>query len=671
MVDLRIVDAPEIPTNNITGQEKLPTGGNGNYSISLDSVADYTKTKKDLADNIAVDNKVNGVRQELDAHIEDLLNPHQVTKSQIGLGNVDNTADADKPVSNSTQAAIISAVAQKADKNYVNSQLSLKANKSDLSLKADTTYVDTALSAISTDASKQYATLALANADIANIALNQNVFVSEAVNGGYWYKATAGATSLTKSLYDPKLQAVLESRAYVDERITKTLTGNVHPIVVDPKGNSPLWLDDGRLGFTELEPSSQERVKLQMGLGNLEALNIVPIVVDSNGNCPLWIQEGLLNFAGIHANAVQLIKEQFGAIDSQKTNNVTSATYPIISDGTSLRQWKAKASKLKSGLTQQLRVIVTGDSWAEHETITNELTVMLREAFGFSGSGWINVAPENNQLDGISVSKSGGWTLQDLNSVPTFTHGTSADGFTLFSSTAGSTITASNITNAQTVTIFYGKTAGSFSYSINGAAEVTVTVDSSGAAQQSTSFTVSGTSNVVIKVISGTVAIFGFHARKTGNGVEVTKLGNGSCTGKDYSKISPTAQVGIGGYLSPDVVVIMLGTNDYRISGNTVETYKAGINAIIDGYRTNNPNCGFILIAPADSNATHVVPLSNYHDAIYVLAKDKQVEFYNMYDDWDVWSVENNNGQWADSLHVSKSGAYRIAKKLFKNFLES
>ena len=141
MADLRIVDAPEIPTEDITGEEKLPTGGSGNYSISLDSLADYTKTKKDLADNTSVDGKVYGVRQELDTHIEDLLNPHQVTKGQIGLGNVDNTADADKPVSNSTQAAIISAVAPKADKTYVDTALSSKAEKTyvdnQLTFKAD------------------------------------------------------------------------------------------------------------------------------------------------------------------------------------------------------------------------------------------------------------------------------------------------------------------------------------------------------------------------------------------------------------------------------------------------------------------------------------------------------------------------------------------------------
>ena len=129
MADLRIVDAPEIPTNNITGREKLPTGGSGNYSITLDSLANYAKTKKDLADNTTVDNKVNGVRQQLNAHTQNLSNPHQVTKSQIGLGNVNNTSDLDKPVSNSTQAAIISAVSPKSDKSYVDNALQVNQTK--------------------------------------------------------------------------------------------------------------------------------------------------------------------------------------------------------------------------------------------------------------------------------------------------------------------------------------------------------------------------------------------------------------------------------------------------------------------------------------------------------------------------------------------------------------
>lgn len=46
------------------------------------------------------------VQEALDDHIEDANNPHQVTAAQVGLGNVDNTADADKPISDATQSAL-------------------------------------------------------------------------------------------------------------------------------------------------------------------------------------------------------------------------------------------------------------------------------------------------------------------------------------------------------------------------------------------------------------------------------------------------------------------------------------------------------------------------------------------------------------------------------------
>lgn len=39
-------------------------------------------------------------------HISDTNNPHQTTKSQVGLGNVDNTSDVNKPVSTAQQVAL-------------------------------------------------------------------------------------------------------------------------------------------------------------------------------------------------------------------------------------------------------------------------------------------------------------------------------------------------------------------------------------------------------------------------------------------------------------------------------------------------------------------------------------------------------------------------------------
>lgn len=43
---------------------------------------------------------------QLNAHKNNTYNPHNVTKSQVGLGNVDNTSDRNKPVSTAQQRAL-------------------------------------------------------------------------------------------------------------------------------------------------------------------------------------------------------------------------------------------------------------------------------------------------------------------------------------------------------------------------------------------------------------------------------------------------------------------------------------------------------------------------------------------------------------------------------------
>lgn len=135
MAKLRITDAALLST--VKGNEKIPTGEIGNYAVSIDQVAAYTKEKLNLEDSASVDAKVLNVQTYIDIHKNNLLNPHQVTRDQIGLGNVDNTADLDKPLSN----ADIAALSLKADKLYVDSQDQLKADKvyvdDQLEFKAD------------------------------------------------------------------------------------------------------------------------------------------------------------------------------------------------------------------------------------------------------------------------------------------------------------------------------------------------------------------------------------------------------------------------------------------------------------------------------------------------------------------------------------------------------
>lgn len=80
------------PTNPGTQTVAVPWGGIvGNLSNQTDLV-NALAAKANTAD--------------LNAHVTDTDNPHVVTKDQIGLGNVDNTSDMDKPVSIATAAAI-------------------------------------------------------------------------------------------------------------------------------------------------------------------------------------------------------------------------------------------------------------------------------------------------------------------------------------------------------------------------------------------------------------------------------------------------------------------------------------------------------------------------------------------------------------------------------------
>ena len=64
----------------------------------------YIGTAQDLKDEIDAISSGTGV--QLQIHLDDLNNPHQVTKSQVGLNEVNNTSDANKPISIATQSAL-------------------------------------------------------------------------------------------------------------------------------------------------------------------------------------------------------------------------------------------------------------------------------------------------------------------------------------------------------------------------------------------------------------------------------------------------------------------------------------------------------------------------------------------------------------------------------------
>ena len=79
------------------GYDNYPAGGDaGRVYVGTGSV-NIAQAKKSEVDSAVATTY---------AHIGRVDNPHSVTKAQVGLSNVDNTSDLNKPISTSTQSAL-------------------------------------------------------------------------------------------------------------------------------------------------------------------------------------------------------------------------------------------------------------------------------------------------------------------------------------------------------------------------------------------------------------------------------------------------------------------------------------------------------------------------------------------------------------------------------------
>jgi len=78
----------------------------------IQEIVDFIKLNKTNLENLGIDNiaglqtALSNKTAELIAHKNDTLNPHNVTKNQLGLENVNNTADLDKPLSTAAKEAL-------------------------------------------------------------------------------------------------------------------------------------------------------------------------------------------------------------------------------------------------------------------------------------------------------------------------------------------------------------------------------------------------------------------------------------------------------------------------------------------------------------------------------------------------------------------------------------
>lgn len=155
---IRINDLPE--SDILSDSDVLiKEDSSATHKIKLSTLINYIKEHSSIID-----------ASIMDEHLSDESNPHNVTKEQLKLGNVDNTSDIDKPISSLQQEA--------------------------LDLKADTdnavlTGIPTAPTAPADTNSAQIATTAFVQSLVKNIKLNEIISATEPADqsdGQYWIK---------------------------------------------------------------------------------------------------------------------------------------------------------------------------------------------------------------------------------------------------------------------------------------------------------------------------------------------------------------------------------------------------------------------------------------------------------------------------------------------------
>lgn len=115
MADKQITELDEVTApqaNDVLPIQTNAAGVTGKVKFSkfLDRVnhtgSQAISTITDLQSTLDAKETPSGAQSKVDTHANNVSNPHTVTATQVGLGNVDNTADLDKPISTATQMAL-------------------------------------------------------------------------------------------------------------------------------------------------------------------------------------------------------------------------------------------------------------------------------------------------------------------------------------------------------------------------------------------------------------------------------------------------------------------------------------------------------------------------------------------------------------------------------------
>jgi lysophospholipase L1-like esterase len=292
-----------------------------------------------------------------------------------------------------------------------------------------------------------------------------------------------------------------------------------------------------------------------------------------------------------------------------------------------LRRFRYLRRKRLLAESSQIVIAMIGDSYThDPDRYSGPVASTLISELGDAGGGWVGFASLSGDINGNVRPAS-----YVLSRIGTWGEGTSSNYYTIPGPDLGQAA-SSTVGDRQTVTgpasptlsaarfFWNGTGTGVMRYRWNGGAWTNINVQ--GAGVQSAllgGLPASGAWTLDMEVVSGTCQPCGVDFQSAASGVRVHKLGcTGSRTNQWTAVDAAQWQASITS-LAPQLVTIMLGTNDQTIARTPAEV-AADLTTIITRVKAAMPSVDIAIMMPAENQRGLATLMSTYAAAAVEVA---------------------------------------------------
>lgn len=337
-----------------------------------------------------------------------------------------------------------------------------------------------------------------------------------------------------------------------------------------------------------------------------------------------------------------------------------------------------------SSLPAGLNVLVIGDSNTEIGHITGGLARRFEEKFGYFGSGYRSlsaiVGVGAGYLPYLKISHDTGWEPYAMvgGPAPVAKPFLSPDGTGLMGRAAGLTANVEFYGNAIDIFSLDGlPSGGSFSANVDGKPPLEIKTASGDLTVKKTTMSglVDGWHTLQLKTWSATpVLLLGVNARQESKPPTpeaiVHKWGKGWATTADFGDIDEEVFTSAVRELTPDVTVVLLGTNDHNLAGHNRDQFADNLRVIVNRLRVGAPQTRIMIASTIQVNSGWSNSgLAEYRGVLPELCNELGVSYWDMSDRFGTYADAKAAGEMMDDVHVNEKGGDRIAGMLFDEVL--